>query len=86
MNKGQYFRNWKKTVLTITNILIFIISCAIVSSTGLRPAFTLLVVPAPSFFHIHMTDFLQCGLGLYVSGVAIHGDSGSSSWSCANSA
>ncbi|OQE26872.1 hypothetical protein PENSTE_c005G09219 [Penicillium steckii] len=27
-----------------------------------------------------------CGLGLYVSGVAIHGDSASNSWSCANSA
>lgn len=31
MNQGQYFRNWKKTILTITNVLIFIISCAIVS-------------------------------------------------------
>jgi hypothetical protein len=37
MNKGQYFRNWKKTVLTITNVLIFIISCVIVSFTRLPP-------------------------------------------------
>ncbi|KAJ5819629.1 hypothetical protein N7474_005220 [Penicillium riverlandense] len=54
MNRGQYFRNFKKTILTIWNILILAIACAI------------------------------CGLGLYVSGVAIHNDSGSKSWSCAN--
>ncbi|KAJ5157772.1 uncharacterized protein N7482_008872 [Penicillium canariense] len=56
MNKGQYFQNYKKAFLTITNVLIFGISCAI------------------------------CGLGLYVSGAAIHDDSRSNSWSCANSA
>ncbi|CAL5866667.1 uncharacterized protein PFLUO_LOCUS877 [Penicillium psychrofluorescens] len=54
MNQGQYFRNIKKTILTILNILILAIACAI------------------------------CGLGLYVSGSAIHNDSGSKSWSCAN--
>ncbi|KAJ5624748.1 hypothetical protein N7510_001057 [Penicillium lagena] len=54
MNQGQYFRNIRKTILTIWNILILAIACAI------------------------------CGLGLYVSGVAIHNDSGSQSWSCAN--
>jgi hypothetical protein len=36
MNQGRYFQNWKKSVLTITNVLIFIISCAIVSSTPLN--------------------------------------------------
>ncbi|EPS31480.1 hypothetical protein POX_h09764 [Penicillium oxalicum] len=56
MNQGQYFRNWKKVALTIVNISIFLISCA------------------------------MCGLGLYVSGVAIHSDSSSNSWSCSNSA
>ncbi|KAJ5138318.1 uncharacterized protein N7515_003166 [Penicillium bovifimosum] len=56
MNKGRYFQNWKKAVLTITNVLVFLISCAI------------------------------CGLGLWVSGVAIHEDSSSRSWSCANTA
>ncbi|KAI2730188.1 hypothetical protein CBS147332_2040 [Penicillium roqueforti] len=47
MNKGRYFQNWKKTVLTITNILVLAIAFAI------------------------------CGLGLWVSGVAIHEDSSS---------
>ncbi|KAJ6131375.1 hypothetical protein N7523_001835 [Penicillium sp. IBT 18751x] len=55
MNRGQFFKNWKKTCLTIINILILAIA------------------------------FAMCGLGLYVSAVAIHDDSGSSSWSCANS-
>ncbi|KAJ5579830.1 uncharacterized protein N7459_005815 [Penicillium hispanicum] len=54
MNRGQYFRNSKKAFLTICNIGVFAISCAI------------------------------CGLGLYASGVAIHNDSSSKSWSCAN--
>ncbi|KAJ5544544.1 hypothetical protein N7535_007058 [Penicillium sp. DV-2018c] len=56
MNTGRYFQNWKKTVLTITNVLVLAISFAI------------------------------CGLGLWVSGVAIHEDSSSRSWSCANTA
>ncbi|KAJ5296078.1 hypothetical protein N7508_010899 [Penicillium antarcticum] len=54
MNKGQYFKNWRKISLTIINIGILAIACAI------------------------------CGLGLWVSGVAIHEDSGTASWSCAN--
>ncbi|KXG53236.1 Amino acid transporter, transmembrane [Penicillium griseofulvum] len=56
MNKGRYFQNWKKTVLTITNVLVLAISFAI------------------------------CGLGLWVSGVAIHEDSTTKSWSCDNTA
>ncbi|CAI7646533.1 hypothetical protein N7527_006604 [Penicillium freii] len=56
MNKGRYFQNWKKAVLTITNILVLAIAFAI------------------------------CGLGLWVSGVAIHEDSVSKSWTCANTA
>ncbi|KAJ5231150.1 hypothetical protein N7489_011858 [Penicillium chrysogenum] len=56
MNKGRYFQNWKKAVLTITNILVLAIAFAI------------------------------CGLGLWVSGVAIHEDSVTKSWSCANNA
>ncbi|KAJ5732782.1 hypothetical protein N7493_004263 [Penicillium malachiteum] len=54
MNRGQYFKNWKKTCLTIINVGVFGCACAI------------------------------CGLGLWVSGVAIHNDSSSSAWSCAN--
>ncbi|KAJ5632516.1 hypothetical protein N7490_008855 [Penicillium lividum] len=54
MNKGQYFKNWKKTCLTIINVGVF--GCALAI----------------------------CGLGLWVSGVAIHNDSSSSAWSCAN--
>ncbi|KAJ6095038.1 hypothetical protein N7467_002551 [Penicillium canescens] len=54
MNQGQYFKNWKKICLTIINVGILAIACAI------------------------------CGLGLWVSGVAIHEDSGTASWSCAN--
>ncbi|KAJ5884681.1 hypothetical protein N7495_009191 [Penicillium taxi] len=53
MNQGQYFKNIKKSCLTILNILILAIACAI------------------------------CGLGLWVSGAAIHDDTSSSSWSCA---
>ncbi|OQE43631.1 hypothetical protein PENCOP_c003G08510 [Penicillium coprophilum] len=56
MNKGRYFQNWKKAVLTITNILVLAIAFAI------------------------------CGLGLWVSGVAIHEDSSSKSWTCDNTA
>lgn len=31
MNHGQYFKNWKKTCLTIINVGILAIACAIVS-------------------------------------------------------
>ncbi|KAJ5631381.1 uncharacterized protein N7484_011481 [Penicillium longicatenatum] len=54
MNRGQYFKNWKKACLTIINIGVF--GCALAI----------------------------CGLGLWVSGVTIHNDSSSQSWSCAN--
>ncbi|ODM21996.1 hypothetical protein SI65_02840 [Aspergillus cristatus] len=56
MNYGRYFQTVAKSFLTIVNLAVLAISCAI------------------------------CGLGLYVSGAAIHEDSSSSSWSCANSA
>ncbi|KAJ5404411.1 hypothetical protein N7509_004282 [Penicillium cosmopolitanum] len=56
MNQGQYFKNWRKSFLTIINVGVLGIAIAI------------------------------CVLGLWVSGVAIHGDSASNSWSCANSA
>lgn len=72
MNKGRYFQNWKKTVLTITNILVLAIAFAIVSFLLLD----LFMVANP----------FQCGLGLWVSGVAIHEDSVSKSWTCANTA
>lgn len=49
--------------------------------------YPIIFAPQPTiFFTLHEADTPQCGLGLYVSGVAIHGDSGSNSWSCANSA
>ncbi|PKY08609.1 putative amino acid transporter [Aspergillus campestris IBT 28561] len=54
MNRGRYFQTTAKACLTVVNVLILGIACAI------------------------------CGLGLYVSGVAIHEDSSNSSWSCAN--
>lgn len=68
MNWTQYYRDIKKICLTITNILILGIACAIVSA--LSP-------PSGS-----MADFVQCALGLYVSGVAISESSGKKSWTC----
>ena len=73
MNQGRYFQNWKKVVLTITNLGVLAIAFAIV-----RFLSTLLLLA--------IANFPQCGLGLYVSGVAIHNDSGTSAWSCANNA
>ncbi|KAJ5247526.1 hypothetical protein N7468_002509 [Penicillium chermesinum] len=55
MNRGQYFKNYKKAFLTITNVFVLAIACAI------------------------------CGLGLWVSGAAIHEDSGSGAWTCSAS-
>jgi hypothetical protein len=37
-------------------------------------------------FYDTIADYLQCGLGLYVSGKALHDDPGSASFSCANNA
>ncbi|EHA28076.1 hypothetical protein ASPNIDRAFT_49482 [Aspergillus niger ATCC 1015] len=56
MNRGQYTASPRKIFLTIVNLVIFGIACAI------------------------------CGLGLYVSGKAIHDSSSSASWTCANNA
>ena len=39
-----------------------------------------------AFWPVAYLLLVQCGLGLYVSGVAIHEDSSSSSWTCANNA
>ncbi|KAG0160102.1 hypothetical protein PDIDSM_7629 [Penicillium digitatum] len=56
MNKEDLFSSTKKTALTVINVAILGIACAI------------------------------CGLGLYVSGVAINDSSSKASWTCANNA
>ncbi|CAI7645672.1 unnamed protein product [Penicillium glandicola] len=56
MNKGKLFSSTRKIILTIVNVVILGIACAI------------------------------CGLGLYVSGVAINESSAKASWTCANNA
>ncbi|KAJ5899905.1 hypothetical protein N7495_004649 [Penicillium taxi] len=56
MNRGLYLSSWKKIVLTVINLLIFALACAI------------------------------CGLGLWVSGKALHDNPSSASFSCANNA
>ena len=68
MNWGIYFRDIKKTFLTVCNTLILGIACAIVGILSLSLGIMLTA---------------QCALGLYVSGVAIHESSGKQSWSCA---
>ncbi|KAJ5719860.1 Amino acid transporter transmembrane [Penicillium malachiteum] len=56
MNKGVYFSSPRKIVLTIINLIIVGIACAL------------------------------CGMGLWVSGKAIHDNPSSASFSCANNA
>lgn len=88
MNWGIYFRDIKKTMLTIINIFVLAIACAIVSHrlSGIT------ISPLPLFFDLALFFFrsraniFQCGLGLWVSAVAIHEDSSTRSWSCANNA
>lgn len=62
-----------KTALTILNVCIMGIACCIVSLLDVLRYST-------------VADFLQCGLGLYVSGKALHDDPSSASFSCANNA
>ncbi|KAL2854227.1 transmembrane amino acid transporter protein-domain-containing protein [Aspergillus pseudoustus] len=56
MNKGLWFANWKKTCLTMLNLLAF------------------------------ATGAVLCGMGLWVSGKALHDNPSSASFSCANNA
>ena len=73
MNRGKYFSSRRKIFLTVLNVLIFCMGAAIVSS--------------PYSVALSELIAMQCGLGLYASGVAIHADSASSSsgsFSCAD--
>lgn len=74
MNKGRWFESWKKIVLTIINLVILGIACAIVCLTY------------PYMMKIRANKYVQCGLGLYVSGKSIHDSSSSATWTCANNA
>jgi hypothetical protein len=56
MNKGVWFSNWKKTSLTMVNLLAV------------------------------ATGAVLCGMGLWVSGKALHDNPSSASFSCANNA
>lgn len=70
MNKGKHFSSPKKIALTIANLFILAIACAIVCSNPYCATFVLTVI--------------QCGLGLYVSGKSIHESSSTASWTCAD--
>ncbi|KAL4969342.1 neutral amino acid permease [Aspergillus stella-maris] len=56
MNKGKYFKNWKKIALTGLNLLAVAVGAVL------------------------------CGMGLWVSGKALHDNPSSNSFSCANNA
>ncbi|RDW81695.1 neutral amino acid permease [Aspergillus mulundensis] len=56
MNKGLWFKNWKKISLTLLNLLAIAVACVL------------------------------CGMGLWVSGKALHDNPSSASFSCANNA
>ncbi|KAL4883746.1 transmembrane amino acid transporter protein-domain-containing protein [Aspergillus karnatakaensis] len=56
MNKGIWFRDWRKTCLTLVNLLAFAVGAVL------------------------------CGMGLWVSGKALHDNPSSASFSCANNA
>lgn len=56
MNKGVYFSSPRKITMTIINLIIVGIACAL------------------------------CGMGLWVSGKAMHDNPSSASFSCANNA
>jgi hypothetical protein len=71
MNKGRYFSTVPKTLLTILNVLIIGIAGCMVSSHRKL---------------IGAANGVQCGLGLYVSGKAIHDNPSSASFSCASNA
>lgn len=74
MNKGRYFSSVSKTLLTIFNLLIIGMAGCMVSMR---------LVSRCSFL---AANGMQCGLGLYVSGKAIHDNPSSASFSCANNA
>ena len=80
MNKGRYRESCRKMFLTGLNITIFCIGSAIVS-------------PWPSQASLAgdrisgglLMSLVQCGLGLYASGMAIHDDgSGTGAFACAD--
>jgi hypothetical protein len=70
LNWGRYFESPRKTSLAIVNALIAGIGATIVSARLANGG--------------RQTDREQCGLGLYVSGKAIHDHSGGKAFTCAN--
>lgn len=62
-------------MLTMVNIGCFLVGAVLVSSIhSLLPCLSTQLI------------MIQCGLGVYASGMAIHNDAGSASFSCANNA
>lgn len=72
MNKGLWFSSPKKIMLTILNVFAICVGVALVSDiAGILPT-----LERP------LTNKIQCVLGLYASGSAIHDSTGSASFSC----
>lgn len=74
MNYGQWFSSPRKIFLTFVSFAIFGLGLTVISFPG----------PVCSKLELKLT--LQCGLGLYVTGKAIHDNSEGASFSCKNNA
>lgn len=72
LNWGRYGQNWKKMLLTCLNLVIVVIGGCLVS------------IPNKDVSNVNLICE-QCGMGLWVSGKAIHEDSSNASFSCADS-
>ena len=82
LNRGQYFKNPRKMVLTVLNFLVFLIGAAIVSITSLPFDLSCFA----TCIELLTDNDKQCGIGLYASGVGINRDAktSSGSFSCAD--
>lgn len=76
INRGRWFSSPRKIALTILNCCIVLIGGCMVSWLK----FPMSTSKFPT------KNFQQCGLGLYVSGKAIHDDASNNAFSCANNA
>lgn len=74
LNRGIWFESPRKVLLTMLNVLCVCIGIILVSAWFL------------SFTFSRYSHMIQCGLGVYTSGKAIHDDPSSASFSCANNA
>lgn len=74
LNWGQLFSSPRKIFLSVLNVIIVMIGAAIVSRHE------------SPFSVIKPLTRAQMGLGLWVSGVAIHADTNHKPFSCANTA